>query len=367
MNLLKVIPKDTGAIIPTRILQQTAFWAKFKNNTGWNPAPFDIFESDPVRPGYWIHQGDILILFRELQSGGVIAYAPYGPEMVPEQERQGAWLEELSDAIRDYLPEACFAIRFDLSWPSPWNEQHGATQQWYELPDTPIQEMRMNFGTRNWNLRKSPSNILPSNTVILPLEKDPAVMLGKMKPKTRYNIRLSQRKKISVRLSGEQDLDKWFYLYNQTVKRNRIAGEQKDYFQQVLLTDARDTISPAVIKLLLAETNGTPLAGMFLALSQSRATYLYGASASHHREMMAPYLLQWNAIQYAQQMGCTEYDLFGISSNPDPSNPMYGLYRFKTGFGGKVRHRLGCWDYPFRHDAYEHFRMIEILSPGFHQ
>jgi lipid II:glycine glycyltransferase (peptidoglycan interpeptide bridge formation enzyme) len=105
---------------------------------------------------------------------------------------------------------------------------------------------------------------------------------------------------------------------------------------------------------------------MFLALSGKRATYLYGASSNRYREFMAPYFLQWNAIQLSKENGCSEYDFFGISGSPDPSHPMYGLYRFKTGFGGYIRHRLGCWDYPLKQDSYEKFRTHESLSTGFH-
>jgi lipid II:glycine glycyltransferase (peptidoglycan interpeptide bridge formation enzyme) len=105
---------------------------------------------------------------------------------------------------------------------------------------------------------------------------------------------------------------------------------------------------------------------MFLAISGKRATYLYGASSSVHREMMGTYALQWNAIRKARETGCKEYDLFGISETPDPSHPMYGLYRFKTGFGGYKYHRQGCWDYPFNAEQYEIYRSVEMNSTGYH-
>jgi lipid II:glycine glycyltransferase (peptidoglycan interpeptide bridge formation enzyme) len=58
--------------------------------------------------------------------------------------------------------------------------------------------------------------------------------------------------------------------------------------------------------------------------------------------------------------------MFGISPGPDPSHPLYGLYKFKTGFGGKLYHSLGCWDYPLINDKYNEFRSSELLSHGFH-
>ncbi|HOI87093.1 MAG TPA: peptidoglycan bridge formation glycyltransferase FemA/FemB family protein [Lentimicrobium sp.] len=360
MEPVKVSLKKTKEIVPTGILQQTAFWAKFKHKTGWYPLAFDIFEPDPQRFGFWSHNGDILILLKETGQEGVIAYAPYGPEIVPDEELRGLWLESLSEALKPFLPERCLNIRYDLEWPSLWT---GDETEW---PETPLQEMRFNMGTSNWNLKKAPTNILPSNTVVLPLDRDPDELLMDMKSKTRYNIRLSARKNINVRIADASGLDEWYRLYNNTVQRNHIVSEKKDYFRQVLSTQAEETISPAEITLLLAEYQGEPLAGMFLAFSGDRATYLYGASASHHRDMMAPYLLQWNAILMSREKGCTEYDLFGISGKADPSHPMYGLYRFKTGFGGIIKHRMGCWDYPLNREAYERFRINEMVSAGFH-
>lgn len=370
MNLLKIVPKVTKYIIPTGILQQTAFWARFKNSHGWQSMAFDIFEPDPQRFGFWEHTGDILILLKELQPGNMIAYAPYGPEIIPAEEMQGRWLENLAEELRKFLPETCFAIRFDLTWPSPWYNDNEDLHQgygiWNDLPDTLVQEMRLNIGTKNWNLRKAPTNVLPSNTVIIPLDNKPENLLKRMKSKTRYNINLSSRKDIHIRTSDVSDLDAWFELYRQTTLRHGIAAEEREYFQKALTTPSEDTISPVDVHLLLAEKHGQPLAGMFLALSGNRATYLFGASASHHRDLMAPYLLQWEAMMLSRENGCNEYDLFGISGSPDPAHPMYGLYRFKTGFGGDIRHQMGCWDYPLHKELYEGFRIVETVAVGYH-
>jgi lipid II:glycine glycyltransferase (peptidoglycan interpeptide bridge formation enzyme) len=75
---------------------------------------------------------------------------------------------------------------------------------------------------------------------------------------------------------------------------------------------------------------------------------------------MALYALQWEAICRAKSYGCTEYDMFGVAPYPSPSHPLYGLYRFKTGFGGSILHRMGCWDYPLNHESYDMFRAAEM-------
>ena len=81
---------------------------------------------------------------------------------------------------------------------------------------------------------------------------------------------------------------------------------------------------------------------------------------------MATYALQWEAMNIAKEMGCTEYDMFGISPNPNPSHPMYGLFRYKCGFGGKFFHRMGCWDYPLDERNYRLFIAAEMTGVGYH-
>ena len=224
----------------------------------------------------------------------------------------------------------------------------------------------MNFDTRHYNLRKAPSDMLPAHTVMLDLDKKEDTLLSEMKSKTRYNIRLSQRKGVEVRRAGMNELDKWFRLYDETYARNRLASNDMQFFEQVFNTRAEDTSSPGEVDLLLAEKDGEPLAGMFLARSGERATYLYGASSGQNRNFQASHALQWGAIQHSKATGCKEYDMFGISPTPDPEHPMYGLYRFKTGFGGKKLHRQGCWDYSLEEEGYEQYRLAEMNATGYH-
>ena len=82
--------------------------------------------------------------------------------------------------------------------------------------------------------------------------------------------------------------------------------------------------------------------------------------------MMASYALQWEAMNIAKEMGCTEYDMFGVAPASDPGHPLYGLYRFKSGFGGELFHSLGCWDYPFDLEKYKTFCSVELTQKGYH-
>ncbi len=373
---LDIEPKHIDRIEPTSVLTQTSFWARVKQKQGFTPRAFDI----KVRPqDLKVKKNtdkkiahatdDILILIHRLNTDQYMAYIPYGPVLEPKEELQGVYLEELSETVRGYLPDNCLFIRYDLRWESPWsadNSRFSEDNKWLGPPDAVIQEMRINFCTNRRKLRKSVTDNLPSNTIFLNLEEEPEKLLKKMKPKTRYNIRLSTRKGVTVRKVEADALDLWYGLYKQTAMRNGIFLHDFDYFKYVFDAQNEHSKSPADVRLLLAESKGEALAGMFLIKSGRRATYLYGASSDLNRNYMAAYALQWEAIKRARKAGCTEYDMFGVSPTVNTSHPLYGLYRFKSGFGGDMVHRMGCWDYPLYEKEYELYRFVEMNSQGYH-
>jgi len=231
-------------------------------------------------------------------------------------------------------------------------------------PEPHIREMRMNFGTQKHALRKAFTDTLPTNTLLIETKKRPESLLKNMKSKTRYNIRLSERKGVTVRRADFDELSTWYDIYKQTARRNGIYCDDYPFFENVCR--ARHNDHDTALKLLLAEKNRKPLAGMFLTINNGRATYLYGASSSEQRNTMATYKLQWEALQLAHENHCEIYDMFGVAPSPDPSHPLYGLYRFKTGFGGTLFHRQGCWDYIFNEKQYQLFRITEQQMPGYH-
>jgi len=365
--------KDIKEIYKTSIIQQTAYWSEVKKLQGLATQAFnfktkrkDLF-SNTEEESYFV--GDVLVVLQAVDADHCIAYVPYGPEIEPSEENQGYFLEQLSESLRSFLPANCIMIRYDLSWESLWAKDedcydlHG---NWIGVPDRRLQEIRFNFNTENWNLKKANTDILPSNTIFMNLRKDEDLLLGQMKPKTRYNINLSQRKGVKVLQLGLESLDVWYELYRQTANRNNFFLHDISYFRIVLSARANDTASPADVYLLVAEVEETPLAAMFLVVAGSRGTYLYGASATENRNYMATYALQWKAMQLAKEKGCTEYDFFGVAPQADPSHPMYGLYRFKSGFGGQIYHRMGCWDYPLDKVKYQYYSSMEFKNQSYH-
>lgn len=368
-----VEPEEIQDIHKNRILQQTEFWARVKHRQGITPLAFTYETSDdlldPASQGNESIDDDLLVLVRYLDSTRTMAYVPYGPKEEPESENHGVFLEELSEELRRHLPSDCLFIRYDLPWESQWARERDyfdSGGDWLGPPPARNQEFRVNFKTRRWNLIKTQSDILPTNTFFVNLARGGEELLDSMRPKTRYNIRLSVRKGVSVESCGMEMLDAWYSLYRETASRKGICLHDMEYFRSVLEARVGRPSSPVDVKLLMAGYGGEYLAGMFLGLSGRRGTYLYGASSGRKRHLMAPYALQWEAIRMARQAGCTEYDMFGTAPNGNPSHPMHGLHRFKSGFGGRMFHRMGCWDYPLDHDAYAVFRARETNSQRYH-
>ena len=365
--------KEIEEVFRTPIIQQTAFWSEVKGRLGVKSIAVNIRirKSDfyPDAGPFEYIMADMLVLLQQVSEQYCYAYVPYGPEIDPGEELRGTFLEQVSEQMRSFLPANCIMIRYDLAWESFWANDPDCISEdgkWLGPPPVNSQEFRFNYGTELWNLKKAGSNILPSNTIFVNLKDESSALLARMKPKTRYNIGLSLRRGVEVRMAGLEELPLWYALYAETAARNNFYLHDIEYFRVVLTARANDTQSPADVFLLIAEHDNRPLAAMFLVISGNRATYLYGASSGESRQFMATYALQWKAMEIAQSCSCHEYDMFGISPNPDPSHPMYGLYKFKSGFGGEVYHGLGCWDYPFDNQKYQLYKCMEVTNQGYH-
>lgn len=354
---VSVTAKPSARLTDTPLVHQTSFWSSVKRRLGWRPLSFDISVDGQAA-------GDVLILTR--RSGArTLAYAPFGPETLPHADRRGEFLHALSETLRPLLGADCAFVRWDLPWTSPYADDDGRYDgdgRWLGPPEPRLRELRMNWGVPSAGVRKAPSDILPPDTMIVDLRGGEDALLRRMKPKTRYNIRLSRRKGVRVRTGGPEDLPLWQRLYGETAARNHFVPHAEKHFRALFGPDA----GSGGIQLLIAELNGKALAAMFLSVSADRATYLYGASSGTERGAMAPYALQWEAMLAALGRNCLSYDLFGVAPRPDPEHPLYGLYAFKSGFGGRLLHRQGAWDYPYDQAAYTAYLAAETAAGGYH-
>jgi peptidoglycan pentaglycine glycine transferase (the first glycine) len=170
-----------------------------------------------------------------------------------------------------------------------------------------------------------------------------------MKEKWRYNIRLAGRKGVLVREGNTpEDVDTFYRLYQETSARDGFFIHQQRHYADILrLYGARDA---AV--LLLAEYEGTPIAGLVAVKCGPVTTYMFGASSNLERNRMPNHLLQWTAIRWAKARGCTLYDFRAIAEVLDAKEDLYSLYTFKQGFGGYSTLALETHDKPYNAPIY---------------
>ena len=193
-------------------------------------------------------------------------------------------------------------------------------------------------GDRKWPdlLRRHGFNPLyppsqPRSVWALDLDPDQDDLLGAMKPKWRYNIRLASKKGVVVSSGTEKDIDDFYRLYSETAQRDAFYIHDKEIYAFIFQTFWR----LGQFELLMARYKGVPVGAVTLVHLGRTVWYVYGASSNEHREVMAPHLLQWEAIKWSKERGAQVYDFRGVPDIPARGQEMAGVYRFKQGFGGR--------------------------------
>ena len=324
---------------------QSLFWARFKANTGWRSF---LFRIEVGSEGY---SSSVFVLVRPLTLGFSFAYLPHGPREIPSSLSPDAFLETLAEKIAGKIGGRLLFVRFDL----PWEREEGKS---LALLDS----IR---GGRTRLDRGLPVQV--PDTTILDLRKTEEEILAGMKPKWRYNIRLSEKKDVEVSREGKAALGVFYGLYEETARRDGIAIHPLSYYETLLKTAELAGSDGPSVSVWVARHEGVPVASIITLFLEGRATYLYGASSNEKRNLMPAYALQWKAIQAAKSEGCRDYDFFGIPPDGNPNHAMAGLYLFKTGFGGRILHRVGSVDYPLSRAFYAAFRLAEALRLFWHK
>lgn len=171
----------------------------------------------------------------------------------------------------------------------------------------------------------------PRSSWVLDIDQDDDTLLAAMKQKTRYNIRLARRKGVTVEEGSPAQLDAFYALYEETARRDDFLIHDRTFYAEMF-----DRFRAAgSFCMLLAYHAGAPIAAVTLVRFGRTCWYVHGASSNEHRNLMATYLLQWEAIQQAKRWGCDLYDFRAIPDLLREDQDMYGVYRFKEGFGGR--------------------------------
>jgi peptidoglycan pentaglycine glycine transferase (the first glycine) len=169
-----------------------------------------------------------------------------------------------------------------------------------------------------------------------------------MKGKTRYNVRLAARKSVGVEETGfEEAWDTFYGLLEGTAERNGFAIRRS---REYLHDSMRAMYDAGQGRFFFATYEEELLAAIFVFTFGEKCWYIHGASSNERRNLMPTYLLQWEVMRWARERGIMYYDMVAVPrpENLDEEDPLWGVYRFKVGFGGEVADFLGCFDLPIK-------------------
>jgi lipid II:glycine glycyltransferase (peptidoglycan interpeptide bridge formation enzyme) len=323
---------------------QTSLWADVKRENGWEP--FYLLWKDL--------QGNIfagsLILERTVKIINLIPvkvhYCPKGPLLNTKDNDKISEVIEGLQAFSNNRKGIFIKIDPDfITEIQTENNEIISTLNYY--PDF-LELLKRN----NWT--ESRDQIQFRNTIVIQLQKSDEDILKDMKQKTRYNIRLSDRKGVKVRVGNKSDFEELFKLYAVTALRDNFVIRSKHYYMN-LWTKFYDE---GLCEPIIAEMDGEILAAVIIYFYSGKAYYVYGMSSEKNRNLMATYLLQWKAIQRAKEKKCKMYDFWGAPDELNENDRMWGVYKFKLGFGGIFVRTVGAWDFPTNKVGYTIYNFV---------
>ena len=311
---------------PNAHLLQTGEWGELKSAFGWTV--IRIVNNDVGAQ----------ILFRKFPLGLTIAYVP----KLAVGDQQSAISEEFWREV-DLVCKKQRAIFLKVE-PDAW--ENGLTLQ----PSS--------FSLQPSAFILSKHNIQPPRTIMVDLRGSEEAILAHMKQKCRYNIRLAEKKGVTVRTWD--DLDGFYKMIQITGGRDGFGVHSLAYYRR-----AYDLFrSTGMCELLVAEFDNNPLAALMVFARGKRAWYIYGASNDEERNRMPTYLLQWEAMRWARSKAAEEYDLWGVPDENEEmleaqfenrSDGLWGVYRFKRGFGGELKRAAQAVDKVYSSVLYQFY------------
>ncbi|MBN1874926.1 MAG: peptidoglycan bridge formation glycyltransferase FemA/FemB family protein [Anaerolineae bacterium] len=311
------------ATYPTGSVLQTRAWGCLKAGFGWG---WEIV----TLPGQPVIAG-ALQLYRKLFKGlATIAYVPRGP------------LVDWSDAGQ---------VAAMLATLERVARRRRALALWIEPPLLDAPEIRAQLQALGFSAESH--TVQPPRTILVDIGVSEDEVLAAMKSKTRYNIRLAERKGVTVREAGVEALSTFYGLMLETGDRDAFGIRSEAYYRRTLEVLDTSAGTGGKAALLIAEVDGEAVAALIVCALGNTAWYFYGASSNRHRNAMPTYTLQWAAIRWAKAQGCRVYDLWGIPDADEATleaqfnerqDGLWGVYRFKRGFGGQVVRYVGLWE-----------------------
>lgn len=323
---------------------QTYEWGQVKAKYGWSPY-YAVWTEDGkffVSSNYQLPITKVvaaaLILKRTAFRRFSIFYAPKGPLM--DWTNESLRKRVLDDLQTFAKKQGAIFLKLDPDVVLG----RGVPASLEEVTENSGQVVMSDLKRRGWV--DSSDQIQFHNTVMVDLTASEEDILMRMKQKTRYNVRLAEKKGVSVRVGNTGDLGMLYKMYAETSVRDGFVIRDEEYYMTVWKLFMQESVKgqPSAVP-LIAEVDGEAVAAIFLFMFAGRGYYVYGMSRDKHREKMPTYLLQWAAMKHAKAHGCLTYDLWGAPDVFDESDTMWGVYRFKEGLGGDVVRTLGAYDF----------------------
>lgn len=259
-----------------------------------------------------------------------------------------------------YLPRSVFPSKEVLNFLTEYGKKRKVIfikVEPYELISN-IKYQISNIQSKNQKLIESNHPLFPNWTQIIDLTKSEEELLKNMHHKTRYNIRLAQKKGVKVKeMSNEKGFEIFCKLYFDTCRRQKYFGHTPRYHQIVW-----DSLKNDIAHILIAFYNHIPLAAYELFYFKKIMYYPYGGTSLQHRNLMASNLLMWEAIKLGKKLGAEKFDMWGsLPPNYDESHPWAGFTRFKEGYGGKFVEMAGSYDLIINPSVYQWYSRIYTL------
>lgn len=324
---------------------QTWQWGQVKSKFGW----------EPYHLGWRNDFGELaaasLVLQRTVRPAGLplglgVMYAPKGP-LLDWSDKPLA--KQVLDDLQSFAKQqGAIFLKIDPDLAVGYGIPGEESEETNQIGEN----IRHDLINRGWVF--SEEQIQFKNTVVVDLTEDPEAMLMRMKSKTRYNIRLAKRRGVKVSAGGVDDIDLLYNMYAHTSVRDDFLIRSKNYYQEVW----EQFFTAGLAEPLIAEVEGAPVGAVVIFRFGGRAWYIHGMSLDEHREKMFNYRLQWEAMLHSKEAGCREYDMWGAPDEFNEDGRLWGVYRFKDGFGGKVVRTLGAWDYPVKPFLYKSYTQI---------
>ncbi len=285
-------------------------WGEVKQHTGWNTVRMALCDEGEIRAA-------AQVLIRTLPLGmGCLAYVPKGPVL---DYGDAPLLAHTMASLRSLAAEhRVISLKIE---PEIAESSH-LTDRLLLLglrPSSPVQ-MR--------------------STIWVDLSPDEDDILARQKQKTRYNTKLAMRKGVIISSGNVDQVGDWYRMYASTAERDGFTIHGLEYYKVVM----ENLGAAGQAHLLLAHHDGDLLAGIIVFRFGHVAQYMYGASSNEKRNLMAPYLLQWEAMRLAKREGVTIYDLWGIPDRLEENEDLWGVYRHKRGYGGDIVRYAGAFD-----------------------